>query len=53
MSDLYQQALDALIAEKGPDLTVGDLFMLREAVASVLLEHPELEDESLSGGSNE
>jgi hypothetical protein len=45
MSDLYQQALDALIAEKGTDVTIADLFMLREAEASVLIEHPELEDE--------
>lgn len=28
---LYQQALDALIAEKGPDVTITDLLMLREA----------------------
>lgn len=37
MTDLYQEALEALVAEKGY-ATVADLLMLREAVASVELD---------------
>jgi len=39
---LYHMALNQLIEEKG-HITVTDLFLLREAVALTLLEHPKLE----------
>jgi hypothetical protein len=40
--DLFMEAAIALAKEKG-HLTITDLFVLKEAVASTLLEHPEWE----------